>query len=86
MGAFLVYFSKDFISEDWEERRALQWERSRKEGRTGGYSADSERSVKARRDELIFFSSLGESNKKQEVIDSKQDHSLRNCKQCIMCL
>lgn len=56
MGAFLVYFSKDFISEDWEERRALQWEQSRKEGRTVGYSADSERSVKAKRDELIFFS------------------------------
>lgn len=72
MCAFLVYFSKDFIFKDSgkTEGFAVGTGAGRRGGLCVGSTADSEHSIKPR-EMNSFFSSLGKSNKKQEVIDSK---------------
>lgn len=72
MCAFLVYFSKDLIFKDLEKTEGFTvgTGAGRRGGLCVGLSADSEYSIKPR-EMNSFFSSLGESNKKQEVIDSK---------------
>lgn len=72
MCAFLVYFWKDFIFKDSGKTEGFAVGTGA--GRRGGLgvdsSADSEHSIKPR-EMNSFFSFLGESSKKQEVVDSK---------------
>lgn len=72
MCAFSVYFSNALILKGLGrvEGFAVGTEAGRRGGLCVGWSADSEYSIKPRKMNS-FFSSLGESNKKQEVIDSK---------------
>jgi len=70
MCTFLVYFSKDFKDSGKTGGFAVGTGAGGRGGLCVGSAADSEHSVKPR-GMNSFFSSLGESTKKQEVIDSK---------------